>query len=187
MDKYKIAVLAGSLRREAFTVKIAKYVMGLMPDDFEPKLLDLSGLVMFNQDFDADGLTPDAWKVFREEVDAADGVLFVTPEYNRSFPAVLKNALDIGSRPPGQNKWNGKPGGLIGVTPGNMFAITGASMLRHTMSFLNIILMNSPEQYIADVSQILDENGAVTQEYRQKSLQAWTEAYAEWVRRLAGK
>ncbi|MDR3225093.1 MAG: NAD(P)H-dependent oxidoreductase [Clostridiales Family XIII bacterium] len=187
MTKYHIAVLAGSLRRDAFTVRIAKYVSKLMPDDFEMKRIDLSGLVMFNQDFDDDGTTPEAWKTFREEIGAADGFLFVTPEYNRSFPAVLKNALDIGSRPYGQNLWDGKPGGLIGVTPGNMFAIMGANQLRHTMNFLNIILMNQPEQYIADVSQLLDADGNVTQEHKQKSLREWADAFAGWVRGVADK
>jgi chromate reductase len=183
MGKYKIAVIAGSLRKESFSKKIAAYISRQMPDDFDMNLLDLSGLEMYNQDIDDGNKTPQAWTDFRNEIGEADGVLFVTPEYNRSFPAVIKNALDIASRPPGQSKWDGKPAAIVGVTPGNMYAVTGAMHLRQPVTYLNINLMLRPEQYIADVAKLLDEKGEVTDAYRQQSLKKYAEAFAEWIRR----
>jgi chromate reductase len=187
MSQYKIAVIAGSLRRESFSRKIAKYISGQLPDDFDAKLLDLSGLELYNQDLDDGNSPPQAWTDFRNEIGEADGVLFVTPEYNRSFPAVIKNALDVASRPTGQSKWDGKPAAIVGVTPGNMYAVTGAMHLRQPMTFLNINLMLKPEQYIADVATILDENGEVTDAHKQQSLKKYADAFAEWVRRNSQK
>jgi chromate reductase len=182
MSNYKIAVIVGSLRKESFSRKIARYISGLMPEDFEMNLTDLSGVELYNQDLDDGNNPPQSWTDFRDEIAVADGFLFVTPEYNRSFPAVIKNALDVASRPMGQNRWNGKPGALIGVTPGNMHAISGALHLRQPMAFLNIDLMLTPEMFIANIAAIMDKNGDVTDPHKQESLKKFAEAFADRVR-----
>ncbi|GHU65772.1 ACP phosphodiesterase [Clostridia bacterium] len=184
MRTYRIAVIAGSLRKESFSRKIAKYIAGLMPENFEIDLIDLSGLDMYNQDLDDEHRPPQSWVDFRNVIGKADGFLFVTPEYNRSFPAVLKNALDIASRPMRENKWGGKPGAIVGVTPGNMFAITGATHLRQPMASLNIQLMLKPEQFIANAAALLDENGGVKDAHKQQSLKEYAEAFAKWVEKV---
>jgi chromate reductase len=177
----KIAVIVGSLRKESYSRKIAKYVCGLLPEDFEITFCELSDVDMFDQDLDDEGRTPTSWTRLRGEIAGADGVLFVTPEYNRSFPAVLKNALDICSRPPGQSLWAEKKAAVIGATPSNMFAANSVYGLKATMAFLDIRLMNSPEQLIAGVHEILGEDGSVTNEHKQKSLQTYADAFAAWV------
>src|SRR5699024_3522291 len=116
MKKYNIAVIVGSLRKESFNLKTAKAMMAMAPESLSMELLDIAGLPWFNEDLE--GNPPKEWVTLRENIRAADGLLFLTPEYNRSVPGVLKNAIDVGSRPYGENSWDGKPAGIVSVSIG---------------------------------------------------------------------
>jgi chromate reductase len=139
---------------------------------------------MYNQDYDDEGHPPAEWTRFRKEVKALDGCLFVTPEYNRSFPPVLKNALDIASRPYGQNLWSGKPGAVIGVSPGKLGAFGAGNQLRQTMAFLNIFLMQQPEAYIGEAASLFDEQGKLTNQGTADFLRQYADAFAAWALRF---
>ena len=114
----KIGIFVGSLRKDSFNKLVAKTMADLFPADFEPVFINIGDLELYNQDLDDEGTPTEAWTTFREEVKQVDGVMFVTPEYNRSVPAVLKNALDVGSRPYGESVWDKKPGLVVSVSPG---------------------------------------------------------------------
>ena len=181
MAKKIIGVLVGSLRKESFNKKIAKYVCEIIPDDFEVKVIDISGLVLFNQDYDDEGTTPQEWIKFRQEIKEIDAVLFVTPEYNRSVPPVLKNAIDIASRPPGQNAWQGKPGAVISVAPGRIGGFGSNHHLRQSMVVLDVRMMQQPEAYISNVEDILDDQGNVSDKRTQDFLRNFVENYIKWI------
>jgi chromate reductase len=186
MNRIKIAVLWGSLRKDSWCKKIACHVAGLLPDaEFERDFVDLADVEMFNQDFDEDRRVPAGWQRFRERIEAADAFLFVTPEYNRSYPAVIKNALDVASRPHGDNRWGGKPAGLIGATIGNLSAVCGVQQLRQPLGFLNIHVMQQPEMYIPHVQELFDKSGNLANEHYRDSLAAYAEALADWCGKFA--
>ena len=154
----KIGILVGSLRRESFSRKIAENVVRRLPDSVTTEWISVD-LPMYNQDLDDDGTPPQAWIDFRTKVAACDAYLFVTPEYNRSIPAVIKNALDVGSRPYGQSGWGGKKGAVISVSPGAIGGFGANHALRQAVVFLDITLLQQPEMYIGGVAKLLDENG----------------------------
>lgn len=183
MKKIRIGVVVGSLRKESFNRKVADNFMAMMPEDFDmiPVNIDLP---MFNQDYDDEGSTPKEWVAFRDEIASMDGFLFLTPEYNRSVPPVLKNALDIASRPYGQNQWDGKPGAIISASPGGQGAFGANHHLRQTLSFLNIYTMQQPEIYLAKVDAMLDEKGGIANDGTRAFLQSCADAFAAWVRRF---
>ncbi len=186
MSKIKIGVFVGSLRRASFSRSIAKAAAALAPAELEMSFVEIGGLPMFNQDFDDDGTTPEAWVRFRKEVAGLDGFLFVTPEYNRSMPAVLKNALDIASRPYGKNLWDGKPGGIISVSPGGLGGFGANHQLRQPLTFLNVPLLQQPEAYIGNVADLLDEKGGLKNESTRSFLKKYMEAFARWVGVVSG-
>ncbi len=181
MSKKLIGVFAGSLRKESFSKAIANFVSSLATESLEFRTIELGDLPIFNQDLDDNGIPPATWTKFRKEVKALDGFLFVTPEYNRSVPAVLKNALDVGSRPYGESVWSGKPGGIISVSPGALGAFGANHHLRQTMAFLDVLMLQQPEAYIGNVASLLDEKGTVTNEETKEFLQQYVEAFAKWV------
>ena len=183
MGKKVIGILVGSLRRESFSKKIALHLAGLLKAQFDVKFLDIGNLAMYNQDLDDDNATPKAWQDFRQEVKALDGVLFVTPEYNRSFPPVLKNALDIASRPYGKNAWAGKPGAAVSVSPGKLGGFGANHHLRQAVAFLDIFMMGQPEAYIGEVIPMLNETG-VADENLKKFLQLFADSFVKWVNRI---
>jgi len=185
MSKKTIGILVGSLRRDSFSKKVARYIAGLLEEQFEVKFLDIGSLALYNQDLDNENDLPQEWLRLRQEVRALDAVLFVTPEYNRSMPAVLKNALDIASRPMTDSAWKGKPGAVVGVSPGKIGAFGACSHLRQTASCLNILMMAQPETYLGEITGSVDENG-VTGETVQGILRKFADAYAVWVNRLTG-
>lgn len=176
---YSIAVLVGSLRKESFNRKMAQVMAALAPASLKLELIDLAPLQMYNQDLDED--PPAAWKTFRQQIKAADGVLFVTPEYNRSVPAVLKNAIDIGSRPYGQSVWDGKPGAVMSVSPGASGAFGANHHLRQSFVFLNIPTMQQPEAYIGGAAKLFDDQGKLTVDSTKEFVQKFINAYAQWV------
>jgi chromate reductase len=156
-----------------------------LPEDFTAKWIDLSGLPLYNQDYDDNGNPPREWQAFRQEIKALDGFLFVTPEYNRSITAALKNALDVASRPFGQNAWNGKPGAIISVTPGKLGAFGANHHLRQPMVFLNIPLLQQPEVYLSNIAELFNERGEIIDQGTKDFLQTFAGAFARWVRALA--
>ncbi|MDR1702172.1 MAG: NAD(P)H-dependent oxidoreductase [Sporomusaceae bacterium] len=154
----KLGIIVGSLRRESFSRKIAENVVRLLPENVTAEWLTLD-LPMYNQDLDDDGVPPQAWSDFRAKAKACDAYLFITPEYNRSLPPVLKNALDIGSRPFGQNIWGGKKGAVISVSPGAVGGFGANHALRQAVVFLDITMLQQPEMYIGGVANLLDADG----------------------------
>jgi len=183
MEKKKIGVLVGSLRRDSFNRKVANYLADLLEKQFDVKFLDISYLVLYNQDLDDDNETPQEWLRFRDEVRGSDAVLFVTPEYNRSMPAALKNAIDIASRPYAANAWSGKPGAVISASPGSIGGFGASSHLRQCASCLNIYMMQQPEAYIGGIAGAVDENG-VTDQRVQDSLRKFADAFSSWINKF---
>ena len=181
MEIKKIGVYVGSLRKESFSKKTAKVLAQMAPSSIELEIVDLADLEMFNQDFDDGGRTPVSWTNFRERTGKFDAFLFVTPEYNRSVPAVLKNAIDIGSRPYGHSVWNGKPAAVISVSPGLLGGFGANNHLRQTLMFLNIAVMAQPEAYIANAATLFDEKGALINDNSREFLQKFMNSFEEWV------
>lgn len=179
MKKYKIAVVVGSLRKESYNLKTAKALIELAPDSLALEILNIADLPMFNEDLEA--TPPNEWKVLREQIAAADGLLFLTPEYNRSIPAVLKNALDVGSRPYGQNSWNGKPAAVVSVSIGNISGFGANHHLRQSLVFLNVPAMAQPEAYIGGAAALFDENGKLTNDASKNFLKTFIAAFEKWV------
>ncbi|HEY5972824.1 MAG TPA: NAD(P)H-dependent oxidoreductase [Pseudoxanthomonas sp.] len=184
MGKVKVAVFVGSLRKDSYNRKLARAVEKLAPEGFEFQHIRIDDLPLYNQDFDGD--YPAEGKRLKQEVEAADALLFVTPEYNRSMPGVLKNALDIGSRPWGANSFAGKPGAAIGISVG----ATGTSMaqqhLRNVLLYLDVVLMGQPEVYVQFKEGLIDDEGRIGNEATQKFLQGFVDKYVAWVTKALG-
>jgi len=181
----KIGILAGSLRKESFSKKIGKAIIPMAPEGFEFIIVSLADLPMYNQDFDDDNQVPEAYTIFRNEMKALDGVIFITPEYNRSVPAVLKNALDVGSRPYGQSVWDGKPAAIISNSPGNISGYGANHHLRQSLVFLNVPAMQQPEVYINKANELFDENGQLKDDRSKDMLQKAIDAYVIWFNKIA--
>lgn len=179
----KIAVFVGSLRRESYNRKMAKALMTLAPEELKLEVVEISGLPMYNQDLDDS--PPVVWTEFRERVNGFDGLLFVTPEYNRSVPAVLKNAIDVGSRPYGKSAWDGKPGAVVSVSPGAGGGFGANHHLRQSLVFLNVPAMPQPEAYIGNAAKLFDDSGSLTNESTREFMQKFMNAFAEWVAKNA--
>ncbi|MBP2628479.1 MAG: chrR [Firmicutes bacterium] len=181
METKKIGVLIGSLRKESFCRKMAKVLMTLAPISFELEEVEIGELAMYNQDFDDEGNPPASWTSYREHVQQYDAILFITPEYNRSVPAVLKNALDVGSRPYGKNIWDGKPGAVMSISPGGLSGFGANHHLRQSLVFLNIPSMQQPEAYIGNAATLFDASGALVNERTREFLQNFINAFSTWV------
>ncbi|MDR5761655.1 NADPH-dependent FMN reductase [Caballeronia sp. LZ035] len=179
----KIAVIVGSLRRESFNKQLAHALVSLAPDDFSFEFLDIGSLPLYSQDYDSD--YPEPARALKQKIADADGLLIVTPEYNRSMPGVLKNALDWGSRPWGQSVWGGKPGALIGTSVGAIGTAIAQSHLRGVCAYLDIALMNQPEMYIKHDDKRIDASGKIIADDTRQYLQAFMDKYVAWVRERA--
>ena len=184
MSKKTIGVFVGSLRTGAFSKSVARYLAKLGPDNYEFKFFDIGQLPLYNQDLDEN--PPEAWVKFRNDIRPLDGLMFVTPEHNRSFPAALKNALDVGSRPYGSSVWNGKPGAVVSVSPGALGGFGANHHLRQVLAFLNVPTMQQPEAYVGSVMSSLGEKGEVTASGLQDFLKQYMGAFVQWVDRFAG-
>jgi len=182
MSQYQIAVVVGSLRRDSFNRRLATAIVKLAPPEFTFKQLDLGDLPLYNQDDDEN--QAESVKRLKNGIESAQGVLFVTPEYNRSIPGVLKNAIDHASRPPGQNSWAGKPAGVLGASIGVMGTAMAQQHLRNILTFLGIPTLGQPEAYIHVTDDLFDEDGNIGAESRQ-FMQDWMDAYVAWVKRHA--
>lgn len=183
MDQYQIAVVVGSLRRESFNRKLADAVIKLGPPEFSFKHLAIGDLPLYNQDDDAN--PADSVRRLKREIGESQGLLFVTPEYNRSMPGVLKNALDHASRPYGQNAWAGKPGGVLGTSIGAIGTALAQQHLRLSLAYLDVPTLGQPEAFIQVKEDLFDEAGNIANEGSKKFLQGWMDHYVEWVKKLA--
>jgi len=179
MKKYKIAVIVGSLRKESFNLKTAKAMMAMAPESLEMSFLDIKGLPWFNEDLE--GNPPKEWETLREGIQKADGLLFFTPEYNRSVPGVLKNAIDVGSRPYGENSWNGKPAAIVSVSIGNISGFGANHHLRQSLTFVNVPTMAQPEAYIGGAAALFEDNGNLSDDSTRKFLTDYLAAFEKWV------
>lgn len=159
----KIGFIVGSLRKDSFNKLVADKFSNLLPDGFEAEFIKIDDLPFYNEDLDSIGEAPEAWTRFREEIKGLDGVFFFTPEYNRSVPAVLKNALDVGSRPYGANVWAGKPGLAVTVSPGGIGGFGANHHLRQSLVFLDVPTLQQPEAYIGNIANLVDENNDIAE------------------------
>jgi chromate reductase, NAD(P)H dehydrogenase (quinone) len=173
-----VAVFVGSLRKDSINRKLANALAELAPSSLKLDIVEIGQLPLYNQDADEDSPT---WTAFRARVKAADAVLFVTPEYNRSVPAPLKNALDVASRPYGQSAWNGKPGAVISASPGASGGFGANHHLRQSLVFLNVPAMQQPEAYIGGADKLFDASGKLTNDGTRKFLQQFIQAFANWI------
>lgn len=186
MSKRKVGIFVGSLRKKSYSRQVAETLKSLAAENLELKFIELGDLEIYNQDVEEEGRTPQSWSRFREEVKQLDAVLFVTPEYNRSIPALLKNALDIGSRPYGQSVWNGKPGAVVGVSPGALGAFGATQILRQSLVFLNIPTMQQPEAYIANVAALYDQEGNLINGKTREFFKLIIDAFEAWMNTNSG-
>lgn len=157
----KIGIIVGSLRKDSLNKKVATYFASVLPTGFEPTFIEIGDLPLYNEDLDIEGAVPQAWGRFRQEMANVDGVYFFTPEYNRSVPAALKNALDVGSRPYGHSIWDGKPALVVSVSPGAISGFGANHHLRQSLVFLNMPTLQQPEAYIGNALTIFDEEGKI--------------------------
>ncbi len=179
MAQKKIAVFVGSLRKESFNRKMAKALMTLAPHSLNLEIVEIGGLPLYNQDLEDN--PPAAWVEFRERMQKFDGVLFVTPEYNRSVPGGLKNAIDVGSRPYGKSVWDGKPGAVVSVSPGAIGGFGANHHLRQSLVFLNMPALQQPEAYIGNAANLFDESGNLVNESTREFAAKFMNAFAAWV------
>jgi len=176
---YPVAVLVGSLRKDSINRKLAHALAALAPDTLKLQIVEIGDLALYNQDHDDSPPAP--WVAFRERILATDAVLFVTPEYNRSVPAALKNALDVGSRPYGKSVWSGKPGAVVSASPGAVGGFGANHHLRQSLVFLNVPAMPQPEAYIGAADKLFDSNGQLISDATRTFLQRFMQAFAAWI------
>ena len=174
-----VVVIVGSLRKESFTLKVAKALAKLAPDTLKLDVVTLHGISFFNQDLEA--APPADWVAFREKLQKSNGVLFVTPEYNRSIPGVLKNAIDVGSRPYGKSSFLGKPIGIVSNSPGPLGGVSAAKHLQNILPGISGPIMGQPETYLNAVGDAFDDKGNLTKESLQTVLQQYLGAFAAFV------
>ena len=180
MNQYQIAVIAGSLRRDSFNNKFAKAIAKLAPQEFSFKQVQIGDLPIYNQDDDAN--QAESVKRLKGEIKAAQGLLFVTPEYNRSIPGVLKNAIDHASRPYGQSVWAGKPAGVLGVSVGAIGTSLAQQHLRNILAYLDVPTLGQPEAFIQAKEGLFDQAGNIGADSK-KFLQGWMDHYVAWVKK----
>jgi chromate reductase, NAD(P)H dehydrogenase (quinone) len=185
MSQYQIAVLVGSLRRDSYNLKLAGALTKLAPQEAAFKQLKIDDLPLYNQDDDAN--QAESVKRLKSEIKASHGVIFVTPEYNRSVPGVLKNAIDHASRPYGQSAWDGKPAGVLGASIGQIGTAVSQQHLRNSLAYLNMPTLGQPEVFLKVDDSFFDPSGAIANAESRKFLQGWLDQYIAWVRDHLGQ
>ena len=183
MSQIQIAVVVGSLRKESFNRALANAIVKLAPPEFSFKQLSIGDLPLYNQDDDANQAEP--VKRLKADIAAAQGLLFVTPEYNRALPGVLKNAIDHASRPYGQNAWAGKPAGIVGVSVAATGTAIAQQQLRCVLAYLDVPTLGQPEAFIQAKEGLFDAEGNIG-EASKKFLQKWMDKYVAWVKKRVG-
>ncbi len=178
MKKLNVGVLVGSLRKESFNLKTAKALIENAPDHLSFEFLEIGNLPFYSEDTELDA--PQVWKDYRQKIKSLDAFLLLTPEYNRSVPAVLKNALDVASRPWGENLWSGKPAGVVSVSIGAIGGFGANHHLRQSLVFLNVPTMAQPEAYIGEAMNLYDESGKLTSEETRQYFKHFMKELAAW-------
>lgn len=181
---YNIVTIVGSLRKDSFSLKIANALAKLAPASLELEVVTLGGISFFNQDLE--GAPPADWLAFREKLQKSDGVIFVTPEYNRAIPGVLKNAIDVASRPYGKSSFNGKPVGIVSNSPGPLGGVSAAKTLQNILPGIAGPIMQQPEIYLNAVGDAFDAEGNLTKDSLKSVLQAYIDAFAAHVAKHHG-
>ena len=177
---YKIAILVGSLRSDSINRKIARSICGLRGDNLDCSMIEIGDLPLYNQDLDSD--PPEQWVRFRQQIADADGVLFVSPEYNRGIPGVLKNAIDVGSRPYGQSVFDKKPAAIVTASPGSIGGFGSNHQIRQAAVFLNMPVMQQPEAYLGHVNDdSFDESGCLKEGQLKGLITVLAHAFHDWV------
>lgn len=179
MSEYKIGVIVGSLRKESFNRKTAHAMIEQAPEKMSFEFLDIGHLPFFNEDLE--NQPPQEWENFRGKIKEMDAFLFFTPEYNRSIPGVLKNAIDVGSRPYGQNSWDDKPAGVVSVSISKISGLGANHHLRQSLVFVNMHTMAQPEAYIGDAGGLFDDSGKLTQEDTKEFFKNFIQAFEQWI------
>jgi len=177
-----VAVLVGSLRKDSLNRKVAKSLFELTPPELKLEIVEIGNLPLYNQDLETAN-PPAAWVAFRDSMRPAEAVLFVTPEYNRSVPGGLKNAIDVGSRPYGKSVFDKKPAGVISVSPGAIGGFGANQHLRQSLVFLNMPPLQMPEAYVGGADKLFDEQGKLTNNSTREFLSKYMHAFAAWVER----
>ncbi|PRH84028.1 ACP phosphodiesterase [Labrys okinawensis] len=181
MDQaFSVAVLVGSLRKGSFNLKLAKALVALAPDNLACEFVQIGDLPLYDPDLEGDAV-PSSWTRFRESIAKTSAVLFVTPEYNRSIPGGLKNALDVGSRPMGKSVWDGKPAAVATGSPGGIGGFGANHILRQSLVFLNVPAMQQPEAYIGGIADLFDADGNIAKPDTKTFLSKFMTAFGAWV------
>jgi chromate reductase len=181
---FDVAVIVGSLARASLNRKMAGALIGVAPPSLAPAIVEIGELPLYTPDFEAD--PPPTVRAFRERIARADAALFVTPEYNRSVPGVLKNAIDVGSRPYGKSVWAGKPAAVVSVSPGAIGAFGANHHLRQSLVYLDMPTMEQPEAYIGGAAKLFDEQGALVNDGTREFITKFMQAFAQWIARFRG-
>lgn len=176
----KIGIIVGSIRKDAYSRKVAQQMRAMFPPGYMAEIIEIAHLPLYNQDYDEIN-TPESYAPFRQAIAALDGVLFVTPEHNRSVPAALKNALDVASRPYGSNKWSGHPAAVVSVSISKIGGFGANHHLRQSLVFLNVPTVQQPEAYIPEVPNLLDEQGNLNNPDTRQFLQSVVDALVKLV------
>lgn len=179
MSKKKIAVLVGSLREGSYNRKLALDAIKMQPDALDMEIVEIGNLVHYNEDLDEN--PPAEWVEFRKKIKEADGYLFFTPEYNRSISGVLKNAIDVGSRPYGRNNWGGKPGAVVSSSISALGGLGANHALRQPMVFVDVYMMQQPEAYIGNTMTLFNDQDEIASPETRKFLDDWLKAFEAWV------
>jgi len=179
--RWNVAVLVGSLRKESFNRKMANALLGMAPPSLALEIVEIRNLPLYNQDDDAN--PPAASAAFKTRIQQADAALFVTPEYNRSVPGVLKNAIDIASRPYGKSAWSGKPAAVVSVSPGALGAFGANHHLRQSLVFLDMPCMQQPEIYLGHADKLFDRDGKLADDSVRALLGKFATAFGAWIDR----
>jgi chromate reductase len=183
MATYRIGIIVGSLRKQSLNRKMANALIGLAPDSLELEIVEIGQLPHCNADDEAS--PPQTTVDFKRKIESLQGVLFVTPEYNRGVPGVLKNAIDVASRPYGKNSWSGKPTAVMSVSPGALGAFGANHQLRQSFVFLDMPAMQQPEAYIGNAAALFDDKGEIVDASTRTFVQRFLESFAAWVARGA--
>ena len=180
MSQFQIGVIVGSLRKDSFNRQLATAISRLTPADFTFEHLEIGDLPLYNQDDDANPAAPVTR--LKNEIASSQGLLFVTPEYNRSYPGVLKNAIDHASRPYGQSAWAGKPGGVIGISVGATGTGLAQQHLRNVLAYLDVPTLGQPEIFLQLKEGFFDADGNIANEGTRAFLQGWVDKYVVWIK-----
>lgn len=181
-----VAVLIGSLRKDSLNRKMANAMIAMAPQGMTLAEVPIGDLPLYNSDLEG-AKAPSAWTVFRERIAAVDALLFVTPEYNRSVPGGLKNAIDVGSRPYGSSVWSGKPGAIVSVSPGAIGGYGANHHLRQSFVFLDILPLQQPEAYVGNAGKLFADDGSIQVDATREFIGKFLEEFAKWIERTAAK